>query len=59
VGSATINASTGSIDFATEQTALLRAFLQLWRSVVAHLARLSGRRAELAQDMRLLNRLKS
>src|SRR5262249_18791539 len=40
-----------------EQAALLRAFPQLCQSVVAHLARMPGRRAELGQDMRLLDRL--
>ena len=45
--------TTGSLD----QTALLRAFPRLCQSVVAHLARMPGRRTELAQDMRLLDRL--
>jgi hypothetical protein len=48
---------TGSHELGTEQTALLRAFPQLCQSVVAHLARTPERRAELAQDMELLDRL--
>jgi hypothetical protein len=49
--------STESLKLATEQAELLRAFPPLCQSVVAHLARTPGRRAQLAQDMQLLDRL--